>query len=61
MLKYMGENNMSWLIDIIWKFLSFWLFSKLGIFGRIAIGIIILNQLVKSVFMLFRVMSWFMK
>ncbi len=61
MLKYVGENNMSWLIDIIWKFLSFWLFSKLGIFGRIAIGIIILNQLVKSAFMLFRVMSWFMK
>jgi len=60
MLKYMGESNMSWLIDIIWKFLSFWLFSKLGIFGRIAIGIIILKQLIKSAFMLFKVMSWFM-
>ncbi|WP_176720263.1 MULTISPECIES: hypothetical protein [Methanobacterium] len=52
---------MSWLIDIIWKFVSFWLLSKFGIFGRIVIGMAILNRLVKSTFMLFRFMSWFMR
>lgn len=52
---------MSWLIDIIWKFISFWVLSKFGIFGRIAIGLIMLNRLVKSAFMLFRVMNWFMR
>ncbi|MEN6291087.1 MAG: hypothetical protein ABFD07_03580 [Methanobacterium sp.] len=51
---------MSWLIDIIWKFVSFWLLSKFGIFGRIVIGMAILNRLVKSAFMIFRVLSWFM-
>jgi hypothetical protein len=56
----MGEVNMSWLIDIVWKFISFWLLSKFGIFGRIVIGIAILNRLVKGAFMIFRVLGWFM-
>lgn len=51
---------MSWLIDIVWKFIGFWLLSKFGIFGRIAIGIALLNRLVKGVFMIFRVLGWFM-
>jgi hypothetical protein len=56
----MEEVNMSWLIDIVWKFIGFWILSKFGIFGRIAIGIALLNRLVKGVFMIFRVLGWFM-
>ncbi len=52
---------MGWIIDIIWKFMAFWFLSKFGIFGRITIGLIILNRLVKSASMLFRVLDWFMK
>lgn len=58
--KIMEERYYGWLMDIIWKFLSLWLFSKFGIFGRIIIGIIILNRLLKGVFTLFRFMDLFM-
>ena len=51
---------MGWIIDIIWKFVSFWLFSKFGIFGRIIIGMTILNRLIKGVFTVLRIMDWFM-
>ncbi|MGB9978238.1 hypothetical protein [Methanobacterium sp.] len=48
-------------VSIIWKFISFWVLSKFGIFGRIAIGIIILNNMIKRVFTLFKFMNWFMR
>ena len=51
---------MGWIIDLIWKFVSFWIFSKLGIFGRIVIGIAILNRLIKGLFAVLRIMGWFM-